>query len=452
MSFVQRLKIEAEDTLRYHPAVRSLLCEVELLKDRTPPAADPQAIARSIVRLCAAARLAESQPQLLKVEARIAERMQLLDRRPVDLAEFGPSSSLEMPGVDYFVPLKPYVSEREKGVCYIAFEHRWARLVHQYRAQLEAFAKRYLLIVHPVWATPHGLINYYLPAIWPGDDPVFACVSDPHDLETLPRQSPRYVVIPRYCSHWVNPAVYPQVPFAQKNIDIVMLANFGKYKRHFALFKALREMPRTVKVVCIGQHNDQRTREVLLAEAAAYGVADRFELKENAPDTVVFDCMARAKVNLILSKREGSCIALVEAMFANTPSGMLQDAEVGSRVFINEHTGRFLSDDNLGAQLMDFIADAGKFAPRQWMLEQKHDCHGSSAVMNEVIKRTMLARGQDWTTDLCPLHWRPVPQFLRPEDRGPMQATYEDIRNHIGIQMERRTTKRDGQVRHGGRN
>jgi glycosyltransferase involved in cell wall biosynthesis len=84
-----------------------------------------------------------------------------------------------------------------------------------------------------------------------------------------------------------------------------MLANFGKYKRHFALFKALRDMPRSVKVVCIGQHNDKRTREVLLAEAAAYGVADRFELKENAPDAVVFDCMARAKVNLIMSKREG---------------------------------------------------------------------------------------------------------------------------------------------------
>ena len=63
MSFVQRLKIEAEDTLRYHPAVRSCLCAIELLKDRTPPAADPQAIARSIVRLCAAARLAASQPQ-----------------------------------------------------------------------------------------------------------------------------------------------------------------------------------------------------------------------------------------------------------------------------------------------------------------------------------------------------------------------------------------------------
>ena len=153
--------------------------------------------------------------QLLKVEARIAERIKLLGNRPVDFAEFEPAS-MKKRNIDYFVPLKPYVSEREKGVCYIAFEHRWARFVHHYRDQLEAFAKRYLLIVHPVWATPHGLINYYLPSIWPGEDPVFACVSDPHDLDTLPRQSPCHVIIPRYCSHWVNPAVYPQVPFEKK--------------------------------------------------------------------------------------------------------------------------------------------------------------------------------------------------------------------------------------------
>ena len=41
MSFIQRLKIEAEDTLRYSDTVRSVLCEVELLKDKTPPARRP---------------------------------------------------------------------------------------------------------------------------------------------------------------------------------------------------------------------------------------------------------------------------------------------------------------------------------------------------------------------------------------------------------------------------
>jgi hypothetical protein len=70
------------------------------------------------------------------------------------------------------------------------------------------------------------------------------------------------------------------------------------------------------------------------------------------------------------------------------------------------------------------------------MIEQRHDCHGSSAAMNEVIKQTMLARGQAWTTDLCALHWRPDPQLLRAEDRATMQATYDDIRKNIGIEID----------------
>ena len=106
--------------------------------------------------------------------------------------------------IDYFVPLRPLRQRGEKGVCYIAFEHRWARFVHHYRDKLEAFAKRYLLIVRPVWATPHGLINYYLPASGPAtirSSPASAIRTTRHP----PRQSPRHVVIPRYCSHWVKP-------------------------------------------------------------------------------------------------------------------------------------------------------------------------------------------------------------------------------------------------------
>ena len=38
----------------------------------------------------------------------------------------------------------------------------------------------------------------------------------------------------------------------------------------------------------------------------------------------------------------GFCVAVVETMFAGTPLGIYQDAIIGSRVFINPHSGRFL--------------------------------------------------------------------------------------------------------------
>ena len=37
-----------------------------------------------------------------------------------------------------------------------------------------------------------------------------------------------------------------------------MLANFGEYKRHWELFKAMRRMPKDLKIVLIGTHNGNR--------------------------------------------------------------------------------------------------------------------------------------------------------------------------------------------------
>jgi glycosyltransferase involved in cell wall biosynthesis len=294
-------------------------------------------------------------------------------------------------------------------------------------------AQQYRLVLGPVWADPYGLVNYVLPALWP--DQVFCHLSDPRDARILPRMAPNYVVVPLYCSSWVNPAWYQPVPFDQKDIDLVMLANFGKYKRHFALFRALRDLPRSTRVVLMGQRHGARTREVLLSEARAYGVADRFELWENAPDADVFRAMARAKTSVILSRREGSCIAVVESLLADTPVAVLAGAEVGSRVFINEQTGRFLAARNLGAQLREFIAQAHCYHPRRWAMDHQIHCQGSSAVLNRVVKETCLAAGEAWTCDLAPFQWRPEPQLLAPADRARLQPARAAVQARFGVQI-----------------
>jgi glycosyltransferase involved in cell wall biosynthesis len=295
------------------------------------------------------------------------------------------------------------------------------------------------VVLAPVWVSPYGLVNYLLPAQWPG--PVFSHLSDPNDAAILPRMAPNYVVVPLLCSSWVNPDWYEPVPFEKKDIDIFMLANFGKYKRHFLLFKALRRLPRSTRVLLIGQHNAGRTRETLMAEARAYGVEGRFELEENATDSEVFSAFARAKTSLILSRREGSCIAVVESIMANTPVGLLANAEVGSRIFINEQTGRFLQEKNLAEQLADFIANAGKYSPRQWALANNIHCRGSSAILNEIIKRTVLAGGGQWTQDIAPFQWRPAPVPIKAEDKARLQAERREIYERFGIQIGREPLK-----------
>jgi hypothetical protein len=119
-------------------------------------------------------------------------------------------------------------------------------------------------------------------------------------------------------------------------------------------------------------------------------------------------------------------------MFANTPVGIFEDAEIGSRLYINESTGRLLQHRNLAEQLMDFVANAHNYSPREFA-EQNISCHRSTKTLNELLKTQALGLGQEWTQDIAVHHWRPDPQLLRRVDRKRMQPAYDEIRTQFGI-------------------
>jgi hypothetical protein len=298
-------------------------------------------------------------------------------------------------------------------------------------SNLSDFVHRYTLVMAPTWSPPHALANTLFCAHYP-DDRLFSLISNVSDVAVFPQLSSKIRVVPLYASNWVNPDLYTPVPFARKDIDIVMLAGFAPYKRHFALFQALRELPRGLRVVLIGGPWG-RDGSALREEARLYGVQDRFELKQSASDEVVSQSLARAKISLILSRQEGSCVAVVESMFADTPVGIYQDAIIGSRVFINSHTGRFLRRAGLAAQLRDFLAAAESYSPRKWALENEIDCHGSTRALNRVLKEAALAAGHEWTQDIAEHHWRPNPLLLKQEDRERLRPAREDIRSRYGV-------------------
>jgi glycosyltransferase involved in cell wall biosynthesis len=429
MPVLSRLKIRGEDWLRHSRFARSVLSRSRALKDTEPARDDSQAIARSIAQLCAAARLSNCDSPMKELERTINKRIGLLNGARFDWSEFVPKVNerrLEKAAI-----LKPWICEREKGVVFISYDTQWIRLL--VNANMKEFAKRYTLILSPAWSPPHSIITCLSPAIFP--DPIYTLISNEKDLTYFPRISNNYIPVPLFASSWVNPQWYTPVTFEKKDIDIFMLANFAKYKRHWVLFDALRDMPASVRVLLIGQA-DTRTREDLLAEARAFGAQDRFELVVNAPDKQVFEAFSRSKISVILSRREGSCVAVAESMFANTPVGILEDAEIGSRVFINEQTGRFLQHHNLGIQLMDFITEAQRYSPREWA-EQNISCFKSTKTLNNILKKHMVAAGQEWTQDIAVLQWRPDPQLVDSKDKARIEASYDDIQRRFGIDIKR---------------
>jgi glycosyltransferase involved in cell wall biosynthesis len=426
-SKLKTLKIQAEDKLRYNSSVRNLLASTILLKAPGKPAASTAEAARTVHKLCQAARLAASGSMMLKAEAAIARQLPAIDPRQVPWAEFLPDFGLER--IQKTIVLKRYVSKHEKGVVFVSFDNQMARLAKA--RDLREFAARYTLVLSPSWSPPHSIASYLFPRLYP--DPIFCLISNPRDLDIFPRISNTYRLVPLYASNWFDPRNYTAVPAAEKDIDILMVANFGKFKRHHAFFSALGELPRNYRILLVGQNERGRTRETVLSEAAAFGVRDRFEIRQDVPYEELQELFARARISLVLSRREGSCVVVVESMFANTPVGVYEDAEMGSRVFVNERTGRLFKHGNLAAQLKDFVASSAQYQPRAWVMENGVDCVASSQALNRVLKQHALSSGGEWTEDIATLCWRPDPKYYDLHDAERLRPCYEDIESRCGI-------------------
>lgn len=419
--------IEVEDRLRYHPAMRGMLGTLTRARDALARKSTPQEVARSVRALTAAQRLTANPGLIASLDRAIHDRLDAIDLRKVEWGEFSPFPV--SPHMTRATFLKPYKGPDEPGVLFSAFESEWINFFCH--VDIERFASRYTLVVAPTSA-PYNIANYALPRIY--GRPLFSLINHEEDVGIIPMIGANYRMVPLYTSHWVNPAVCRPAPRTQRPIDIIMIAAWGKVKRHHRLLRALRDLPRSTKVLLIGQNQDGRSVETIVEEARHYGVADRFETLTNAPHHVVVERLAQAKVSLLLSMREGSAVVIPESLFADTPAGLYRDAYNGSRSFINEETGMLLDHAGLAGQLARFLDNHASYRARTWA-EANISCYRSTERMNAILKHHALAAGQSWTEDIRTLTWQPDPVLVHEPDREATRADRQWMMDEFGVQV-----------------
>ena len=422
--FLQRWRIILTDRLRLSVGLRRLLFFWKFrVRIRLNPATDRERVG-IIDALCQCARLAVDERDVIEVEEAIDRVRGNPEAVAAVLAEGGD------PEIRKSLIIKPYnEATGERGAVFISFEYQWQKLLSM-RNRAE-FARRYDIVVSPTWTPPHTVLNCTFAHLWP--EPVFTLISNLSDIRTFPRLCPNYRVVELFASSWVNPDLFTPRLWEERDIDLVMLANFGIYKRHHVLFRAMRDLPRDWKVVLVGQPNGSRTARVLLDEAAAFGVRDRVQLRERVSDGEVCELLCRARMSLICSKREGSCVAVVESMFADTPVGLLSGAGIGSGAFVNENTGAFLEERHLARELAALHARAPAMQPRRWSLDHGIDARSSSRKLSEALARAASERGRPWTRDLLPFHWRPDPMPLDPAESAWIGGERARLRELTGM-------------------
>ncbi len=429
MSIVKRLKYRFNDFARFNPGCRWIAASLISMRDRIATANDATSCARSVENLAKAARICPTTIKLHNLEKRIRRRVARMDPAQLDWDAIFPHSKPRE--IRKAVILKPPISEKEKGVLFIAFEDHWLRLLRY--VDLQALQHKYHLVLAPTWSPPHDLPMTLAARMWPGK--LFNIMSAVADKDDFARLADNLVSIPLISSNWVNPEIFAGDPPATREYDIVMLANFAVYKRHWLMFDVLSRMPEGTRLLLLGRGWEGRSAETIMEEACIFGCADKVTIKEGLSDSEMIQAIKSAKVGLIFSGNEGACVAVVEMMFAGIPVGLFEDAIIGSKAFVNEHTGKLLSRANVVSELNEFIASYHTYAPRQWVLDNGVSYVKSTETLDAAIRKNVLKMGEEWTVDIHQHQWRPNPTYLTEAICKQMRPFYDQFEQEFGIPL-----------------
>lgn len=424
-AFIRRSKLRLSDTLRYSHAAREGAGWMHLVRgllasdpvERGSQLARALSFARSRVLIGLCIRFIHQNPG---IEGKAEIWSQILRGLPRyrDLIK-------DRPLLDRSIILKAPRDGGEKGVLLMTFEYNWARLLlglseEEFRWVDEHFD----LVLSTSWSpTDYAVLALALSKV---KGTVFVQSCNYTEIETIERFNPRLKCLSTLPCDWINPSLYQPRSPAERTTDIVMVANWGEFKRHWDLFRALAHMPASLKVVLIGQKEGGRTIETLRALARDFGVPQQLEFIESVPIEEVARQQCQAKVSLIMTRREGCCVAAVESLFAGCALAMRDDAHVGPLAYINERTGRRLRPFHLADDLMELIRAAGRLEPRNWAVE-----HVAGAVsrkkLDQLLEHHARSIGQPWTAGVVQPQWRPHPTFANEADREAMRSVYETL-------------------------
>lgn len=416
------LPIQFDDAIRHNPLSREIAGWSNWLK-----ATVGQSPGSAAAHRCRALDLAES--DLLEDLARRSLKPNLNDptlwrsvvTRLPRYRRLIPSS----PALTRSIVLKAPGDGGEKGVLLLYFEYNWARvLLGLPPNELRWLDDRYHLVLSASWSpTDYATLALACASM---SGPLFVQPANFAEAPKIAAFHPRLRVLESLACDWVNPEYYQPKPFAERRTDLIMIANWGAFKRHWEFFEALAKMPSSLRVVLIGQKEGGRTMETIRALAADHRVPQNLELHESLTIAQVTAMQCDAKVSVLMSRREGGCVAAVESLFAGCALAMREDAHVGSRAHINAQTGAVLRPGRIAGDLMQLLERAPRLNPRQWAIDHI-SCHRTTEKMNAVLKAHAVTEGRPWTHDLALANWRPHPTFARAEEQEAMRPAYEEL-------------------------
>lgn len=416
---IQRAKFRFRDWLRYSRLPRELLGLSHHLKALL--ARDPASRANHLLEAC---RFSTIEP--LKRHARTQLRPSLdhpfwREKRVGWQRYAGP---LESPALTRTVILKAPGRGGEKGVMIVTFEYNWLRILERLPV-LRELERRYDL----VFSTSSSPTSYQMLALAVSslEGTVFVMPCNHLDIPEIEALHPRLKCLPMLPCDWLEPSLFQPTPRNERDIDILMVANWHPVKRHWQFFEALSRMDPKLRIVMVGQQADQFDLGFVKHAARLFRAPQQIEFHESLPIEEVAALQCRSRTSAIFSRREGCCVAVTESLMADTPVALVADAHIGPKAYINRHTGVLIERGRQsGPQLEAFLRKADEFQPRAWA--EKHlSAPVSTRKLAEILRENALAEGRPWTTGLLTPCWRAHPTLRHHPEGESLRSTYSAL-------------------------
>lgn len=331
----------------------------------------------------------------------------------------------KQPLLDRSIILKAPGDHGEKGVLLMTFEYNWARLLLGMNDDELAWLETRFDLVFSTSSSPTAYAVLLL-AVSRIRGTVFVQVCNPGDAAVIESIHPRLKCLPTMPCDWINPDLFEPKPNAERQTDVLMVSNWADVKRHFDLFRALAPLSKDLRIVLIGQPEDGVTSEDIRSMAREYGVPQQLVVFESLPIHEVARHQCDARVSVIMSRREGCCVAAVESLFAGSALALRADAHIGPLSYINDQTGRLLRPSHLAQDLAALVIDSGKLSPREWAIENIAGLCSQKKV-DDMLAGHAAASGAPWTRGIVLPQWRPHPTFARTDDLESMRSIYAEL-------------------------
>lgn len=286
----------------------------------------------------------------------------------------------------------------EKGALIINYSYYFPLFLRFF--DVEKVARSFNIILEPSWA---GFCEENILAYTLVKAPVFLQVYEKRDKHFIERLDCNLIPIEVGPSWFINHNNFVPPVSGERDIDILMVAAWAKFKRHGAFFKAISPLVKSkprLKITLVGYPVDI-SKEQIVDLAVLNGIEKNIEIFEWITPKEVSELQKRAKVNVLWSKFEGNNRAIIEGMFCGTPVIMRKGHNYGEHYdFINPNTGYFASESDFQEVYEKIISREHEMEPNVYVMQNRNSRIGTE-IMGNAIKKYELSNNRPWRSDLA---------------------------------------------------